>query len=126
MASRSGGTPDIAALEELIRGLEHKFENARFADGAQALYAPSGGASSSGALEHMVAELLAQLDQTRQALREAGAPAVADETLARGLADLRVEQSNSDRRMQSTLGGVHDMLETLVDRIGQIEEEVAA
>jgi localization factor PodJL len=125
MASRSGGTPDIAALEELIRGLEHKFENARFADGAQALYAPSGGASSSGALEHMVGELLAQLDQTRQALREAGAPAVADETLARGLADLRVEQTNADRRIQSTLGGVHDMLEALVDRIGQVEDEVA-
>ena len=42
-----------------------------------------------------------------------------------GLADLRAEQNSADRRMQSTLGGVHDMLEALVDRIGQVEDEVA-
>jgi localization factor PodJL len=88
-----------------------------------------GVSSDTAALGRMVAELLGQLDETRQALREASVPsantAAADDTFARGLADLRTEQTNSDRRIQSTLGGVHDMLETLVDRIGQIEDEIA-
>jgi localization factor PodJL len=88
-----------------------------------------GAGSDNAALGRMVAELLAQLDETRRALREAATSrpdaAAADDTFARGLADLRAEQTNSDRRIQSTLGGVHDMLETLVDRIGQIEDEIA-
>ena len=86
---------------------------------------PSPEGSSSGALEQMVGELLVQLDQTRKTLQNAAAPGVSEDTLARGLADLRAEQGNSDRRIQSTLGGVHNMLEALVDRIGQIEDEVA-
>ena len=106
---------DIRPLEQTLRALHDKIDRSAGAD--------------SGALEHMVAELLAELDETRRALREAPASAAqapgADEAFARGLADLRAEQSNSDRRMQSTLGGVHDMLERLVERIGQIEEEVA-
>jgi localization factor PodJL len=73
--------------------------------------------------------LLTQLDQTRQALRAvappSGAAAGDEEALARGLAELRVEQNNAGHRMQATLGGVHHMLESLVDRIGQIEDDIA-
>ena len=128
---------DTRPLEQTLRSLHDKIEqNAspqlaaeRIDQAVQALSDrmafKTGAAPDIGALEQMVAELLAELDQTRQALHNVAAPAVADETLVRGLADLRAEQSNADRRMQSTLGGVHDMLEALVDRIGQIEDEVA-
>jgi localization factor PodJL len=106
---------DTRPLEQTLRALHDKIDRSAGAD--------------SGALERMVAELLAELDETRRALREAPASSAqapgADEAFSRGLADLRVEQSNSDRRIQSTLGGVHDMLERLVDRVGQIEEDVA-
>ena len=106
---------DTTPLEQTLSALHEKIDR--------------GVASDAVALERMVAELLAQLDETRRALAElpsaAANPAAVDESFVRGLADLRAEQSNSDRRMQSTLGGVHDMLETLVDRIGQIEDDVA-
>jgi localization factor PodJL len=106
---------DMRPIEQTIRALHDKIDQ-------------SAGAESA-ALEHMVAELLAQLDETRRALRDAPTPSAnapgADEAFVRSLADLRAEQGNSDRRIQSTLGGVHDMLETLVDRLGQVEEEVA-
>jgi localization factor PodJL len=106
---------DMRPIEQTIRALHDKIDQSA--------------AAEAGALERMVAELLAELDETRRALRDAPASSLnapaADEAFARGLADLRAEQSNSDRRMQSTLGGVHDMLERLVDRIGQIEDDVA-
>jgi localization factor PodJL len=106
---------DTRPLEQTLRALHDKIDQGVASDGA--------------ALERMVAEMLAQLDETRRALHEASTPlpnaSGAGDALARGLADLRAEQNNSDRRMQSTLGGVHDMLERLVDRIGQIEDDVA-
>jgi localization factor PodJL len=105
---------DTRPLEQTLRSLHDKIDR--------------GVAPDTAGLERMVAELLAQLDETRRALRDAAPPpadtVAVDDAFVRGLADLRAEQSNSDRRIQSTLGGVHDMLETLVDRIGQIEEEV--
>jgi localization factor PodJL len=106
---------DTRPLEQTLRALHDKIDQGVASDGA--------------ALERMVAELLAQLDETRRALHAAttplpNAPIVGD-AFVRGLADLRSEQNNSDRRIQSTLGGVHDMLERLVDRIGQIEDDVA-
>ncbi|WP_158815306.1 SEL1-like repeat protein [Methylocapsa sp. S129] len=132
---------DTGLLEQTLRSLHDKIDRGpssqqavdRIDQAVEALsaqIASKGGASDTGALERMVAELLAQLDETRRALRDASsAPSAnavgADDAFIRGLADLRAEQSNSDRRIQTTLGGVHDMLETLVDRIGQIEEDVA-
>jgi localization factor PodJL len=143
IAARGDAAPDIGVLEALIRGLEQKFENARAGDQAQALDALSAQIadmkdrldaspakpSSIGALEAMVAELLDQLDQTQLALRNVSPPPVhaagGEEALVQSLEDLRAEQNHSDRRIQSTLGGVSDMLEALVDRIGQIEEGIA-
>jgi len=130
---------DVAAFEGMIRDLgvridrrpDPVIDTGPFEDTLNAIHdkIDRGVASDAGALERMVAELLAQLDETRQALSEAPGSSAnvggSDETLARGLADLRAEQSNSDRRIQSSLGGVQDMLERLVDRIGQIEEDVA-
>jgi localization factor PodJL len=143
-SAKSAAAPDIGAVEQLIRGLEQKFEDAhiggsdpralealadQIADVRRRLDTAQPDASSIDALERMVPQLLTQLDQTRQALRAVSAPsgdaAGDDEALARRLAELRAEQSNADHRMQATLGGVHHMLESLVDRIGQIEDDIA-
>jgi localization factor PodJL len=84
-------------------------------------------ASSSAALERMVGELLGELDRTRKTLQAASAAeASMDPHLVSDLADLRTEQNNADRRVQATLTGVQDVLEKLVDRIGQIEDDVAS
>jgi localization factor PodJL len=131
---------DTRPIEQTLRALHDKIDQGaspqvavdRIDQAFEALsaqIASKAGASDSGALERMAAQLLAQLDETRRALRDAPAPPVHpasfDDAFVRSLADLRAEQSNADRRIQSALGGVHDVLETLVDRIGQIEEEVA-
>jgi len=143
IAAKTEIAPDIGALEALIRGLEQKFDNAHAGDSTHALDVLSAQiadikdrldgapvkASSQGALEAMVAELLDQLDQTQLALRNVSPPpahaADGEEALVQSLEDLRAEQSQSDRRIQSTLGGVRDMLDTLVERVGQIEEGIA-
>jgi localization factor PodJL len=143
-AAKTAAAPDISAIEDLIRGLEQKFENAHvggsdphalealaddIANVRRRLDAPQPDAPSIDALERMVAQLLPQLDQTRQALSAVSAPsgdeAAGDHALALKLAELRAEQNNADHRMQATLGGVHHMLESLVDRIGQIEDDIA-
>ncbi|MGO8798304.1 MAG: hypothetical protein ACLQJL_04380 [Roseiarcus sp.] len=143
-AAKSAAAPDLGALEELIRGLEQKFESARIggsdphalealadeiASVRRRLDAPPPATTSTDALERMVAQLLTQLDQTRQALSAVAAPsgdaAGGEEALARRLAELRADQSEADHRIQATLGGVHHMLESLVDRVGQIEDDIA-
>ena len=85
----------------------------------------SGGASNA-ALERKVSDLVGELDATRRALQSlpAGGPRDDDE-IADGLADIRAEQASADRRMQTRLGGLQDILEKLVTRLGRIEDEVA-
>ncbi|MGD0722544.1 MAG: hypothetical protein ABR970_16015 [Roseiarcus sp.] len=105
-----------------VEGIEHALESLAGQIAARA------GGREGGPVEAMLAELLARLDDIRQALRNSPAPALAakdDDLFARDLAALRTDQTNADRRLQSTLGGVHDVLETLVDRIGRIEDDVA-
>jgi len=84
-------------------------------------------AVSNGALEQMVGDLLAELDQIRKALPDGsqGAHLAADidQRVSHEIANLRAEQSTADRRVQSTLSTVQDMLEKLVERIGQVEED---
>ena len=116
-AQRAAGAPDLGA---------------HLADIHERLDALQNTPASTAALEHMVGELLGELDSTRKALQSAAAaPAAetpapaADPLIARDLADLRSEQTNADRRVQATLTGVQDVLERLVDRIGQIEDDVA-
>ena len=81
-------------------------------------------AESNAALERTVAELLDELEATRKTLQSSasalndGAPASGD------IAELRAEQANSDRRMQTRLADVQDILERLVGRLGRIEDEV--
>jgi localization factor PodJL len=138
-AAQNAAAPDINALGELIRGLEQKLENANAGADPQALQAlaeevasvrrrleaPPSETGSTGALERMIGQLSAQLDQTRQTLDRVSPSGASDEELARELAELRAEQNNSDHRLQATLGGVHHMLESLVDRMGQLEDDVA-
>ena len=117
-AQRLAGAPD-----------SHEIAN-QIADIHDRLGALQTAPASNSALEQMVGELLGELDRTRKALQvaavPAGAPAPAlDPHIVESLADLRVEQTNTDRRVQATLTGVQDVLEKLVDRIGQIEDDVA-
>ena len=85
------------------------------------------GASSNVALERKVSELVGELDATRRALQSlpAGGPRDDDDEIADGLADIRAEQASADKRMQTRLGGLQDILEKLVTRLGRIEDEVA-
>ena len=143
LAARVDRRPEVVVdtrnLEQTLASIQDKIEQTALPRMAadrieQALAALSSQLAARGAtrdesgLEAMVAESLAQLEEIRLSLRNPSAPvarAEPDESVARDLAALRAEQTNTDRRLQSTLGGVHDMLETLVDRIGQIEDDVA-
>ena len=45
--------------------------------------------------------------------------------LADGFAELRADQEDSDKRTQSRLANVQDILERLVSRLGRLEDEIA-
>ena len=89
--------------------------------------APAPDASSKSALDqHMVADLIAELDATRRTMQSLPATAArGNDDIADGLADLRAEQTNTDKRTQTRLVDLQDILERLVNRLGRIEDEVA-
>jgi localization factor PodJL len=80
----------------------------------------SGGAA---ALEQRVADLVDELDATRRAMQAPQAPAAG--ALADSFAELRAEQEDSDKRTQSRLVNVQEILERLVGRLGRLEDEIA-
>ena len=77
-----------------------------------------------GALESVVGDLVGQLDATRKAIGAlSDAQREIEPTYSAGLADLRADQAEIDRRMEDRLGRVHDVLERLIDRIESDAEE---
>ena len=83
-------------------------------------------ASSSSALEGRIADIVAELDATRRTLQSLPAAAARDsDEIADGLASLRAEQSSADKRTQARLANLQDILESIVNRIGRLEDEVA-
>jgi len=76
-------------------------------------------AGPGAALEQRIADLVDELDATRRAMQAPSAP-VAD-----GFAELRAEQEDSDKRTQSRLSNVQEILERLVGRLGRLEDEIA-
>ncbi len=78
---------------------------------------------SNAALERTVVDLLEELETTRR-LMEENARAPAASPLAGDLADLRADKLSSDRRMEARLADVQDILETLVERLGRIEDDM--
>jgi localization factor PodJL len=133
---------DSTAFESLVRGLEDKLDRARVSErdlnGLAALQGQVAriderlarsdtDPSSASAVGRMVAQLSAQLEETREALRNIPAlveGAAHDEMAERRIDTLRATQEASERRVQSTLSGVHAMLERLVDRMTRLEDEV--
>jgi localization factor PodJL len=81
-------------------------------------------ADSNAALERTVAELLDELEATRRTLQSSASAPNGGASMSGDIAELRAEQTNSDRRMQSRLADVQDILERLVGRLGRIEDEV--
>ena len=82
--------------------------------------------STSGALEKKVSDLVVELDATRRALQSMPpSRAHDDDEIADGLADIRADQASADKRMQTRLTALQDILEKLVGRLGRIEDEVA-
>jgi localization factor PodJL len=82
--------------------------------------------SPSAALERKIAELSTELESTRRALQSPPAAAVRDDDpVAGGLAELRSEQANADKRMQARLATLQDILERLDGRLERLEDEVA-
>ena len=71
------------------------------------------------ALERRIADLVDELDATRRAMQTASAP------IGGGFAELRAEQEDSDKRTQSRLANVQDILERMVGRLGRLEDDIA-
>ena len=80
-------------------------------------------ASPGAALEQRIADLVDELDATRRAMQAPQAPVAGG--LADGFAELRAEQEDSDKRTQSRLANVQDILERMVGRLGRLEDEIA-
>ena len=74
---------------------------------------------SSAVLEGRIADLVDELDATRRAMQASSAP------IGGGFAELRAEQEDSDKRTQSRLANVQDILERMVGRLGRLEEDIA-
>jgi localization factor PodJL len=78
--------------------------------------------SSAGRL---VGQLSGKLDDMREAFRRASSEMAerGDASAAREIEGLRAAQEASERRVQTTLGGVQGLLEKLVDRMTRIEDD---
>jgi localization factor PodJL len=109
---RRGGAAGVNA--EALAG-----QIAEIHDRLDALQSSGGGV----ALEQRVADLVAELDATRRAMQALQAPAAGG--LADGFAELRADQEDSDKRTQSRLANVQEILERLVSRLGRLEDEIA-
>jgi localization factor PodJL len=140
--NRPAPSIDSTAFESLVRGLEDKLERAHVGetdqDGLAALQSQvariderlaraDADLSSLSAVGRMVAQLSAQLEETREALRTIPTVAAGEGNgvgAERRIDTLRATQEASERRVQSTLTGVHGMLEKLVDRMTRLEDDV--
>jgi localization factor PodJL len=101
-----GGGVDAEALAGQIADIHDRLD---------ALQSSGGGA----ALEQRVADLVDELDATRRAMQAPQAP------VAGGFAELRADQEDSDKRTQSRLANVQEILERLVSRLGRLEDDIA-
>ncbi|MGA2494798.1 MAG: hypothetical protein ABSF67_17955 [Roseiarcus sp.] len=80
-------------------------------------------AGPGAALERRIADLVDELDATRRAMQASSAPIGGG--LADSFAELRAEQEDSDKRTQSRLANVQDILERMVGRLGRLEDDIA-
>jgi localization factor PodJL len=145
---------DTHVLEELIRGLAEKMEEARspqddgraiealqkqVSEFAERLDRTAASFPSLTSLEHAIGELFTELERTHEissVAAEKAARSVLDEMLgktnsfdsieaARDLAELRMIQDEAGRRTFATLNAVHETLEKVVDRLAMVETEIA-
>ncbi|MGH6678781.1 MAG: hypothetical protein ACREDL_07570, partial [Bradyrhizobium sp.] len=150
--SQSAPQLDTNALEELVRGLADKMEEARSPrDNGDAIAALQSQVSAFAArldqtaagfpsLEHAIGELFTELERTRDvssSAAEKAARGVLEEMLAktagsadksgvaRDLVELRTIQDEAGRRTFATLNAVHETLEKVVDRLAMVETEIA-
>ncbi|HLJ72620.1 MAG TPA: hypothetical protein VKU03_14970 [Roseiarcus sp.] len=133
---------DVGAIEALIRGLEDKLQQTGGAKvPPEALGAlrdqigridarldqTQGDLAALNSMGRLVGQFSAKLDEMRESLRKAAADMAArgDAVAARDIEGLRAAQEASERRVQTTLGGLQGLLEKLVDRLTSIEEDVS-
>ncbi len=114
--SHGGSAAAFDAIAREIAAVRDRLDQLQAGPGAQA------------SLEPLISHVLTELEQMRGAVQTgmSGQPAASADApeFARGLADLRAEQADSDRAMQAKLSGVHGLLETIVDRVTQMEDDV--
>jgi localization factor PodJL len=79
--------------------------------------------TSQATFERMIAELIEGLETTQHVLQSKASASMSVAPLASGIADLRAEQADSDRRMEARFGDVQEILEKLVDRLARMEAE---
>ena len=106
---RAGPAIDTDALVNQISEIHARLDNL------------GAGAPAQGALERTVAELVNELEAIR-GLVQTSAAGPDTHPLLEDLAELKAEQSNSERRMAARLASVQDILETLAERLKRIEE----
>ena len=107
---RGGAGVDANALASQIALIHDRLD---------ALQSAGQSAGPGAALEQRIADLVDELDATRRAMQAPSAP------LGDGFAELRAEQEDSDKRTQSRLSNVQDILERMVGRLGRLEDEIA-
>ncbi len=153
----SQGMPqiDVHALENLVRSLAQKIEDAhgpqadsraiealqrQVSEFAARLDHANAGIPSLTSLEQSIGDLFTELERTRDvsyAAAERAARSALDQALAKTAAahqqpdmahefgELRTMQDEAGRRTLATLNAVHETLEKVVDRLATVESEIA-
>ena len=116
LGRREGASVDADALASQISAIHDRLD------------ALQPDAASKAALDqHVIADLIAELDATRKTLQSLPELAARDnDDVADGLADLRAEQASADKRTQARLANLQDTLERLVNRLGRVDEGAGA
>ncbi len=145
---------DLRSLEHLVRDLAARMEAAQAPDASNAALdalqqqilqlsqrfeRTDSELSTLAAIERSMHELFAHLEDTRanveasaaQAARETANATLAqrgahDPAALREIATLKAIQGEADQRTHRTLNAVHETLEKVVDRLSQMESEVAS
>ena len=113
LEQRGGNALDTEALVNQIGEIHGRLDTLNIAS------------TSNAAFERTVAELIEELETTQQIVHAKSAQSGAASPLASGIAELRADQAQSDRRMESRFADVQDILEKLVDRLARMEEDSA-
>ena len=129
-------SPDVGQFDRMVQDLAAQMERAQSPGASDAtldalhaqvsrlaarLEATDGHFASLGAMERTFNDIFSQLDSVRHASMESAEKA-AQSAVESAVAELK----RPDTRTQNTLEAVHDTLETIVERLGMLERDIAS